>query len=153
MTDIAGNKAIIQTFHDRSDRHDDTVYDDMLAPDFTSHGGPAGEIHGREAFKQAFAGMLSAFSDFKASVDLTVAEGDYVAVYGYATATHDGPFLGMPPTGRSLRWTSMIIYRLDDDGKIAERWQEIDALGMMGQLGMLPPMGGGPGGPGGSGGP
>ena len=57
-----------------------------------------------------------------------------------------GPFLGLPPTGKAVRWTGMAIYRFDDQGRITERWQEIDGLGLFAQLGLLPPMPG-PGGP------
>ena len=141
MADIEGNKAAIRTFYDRSHAGDLAVYDDMLTPDFVNHGGPAGEIHGPEAFKQAYAGFATAFSDFSTTIDLIVAEGDLVVTYGVASGTHDGPFMGLPPTGNKLQWTGVAIYRLDE-GRIAERWQEIDGLGLFGQLGLLPPMGG-----------
>lgn len=142
MADIEGNKAAIRTFYDRSHAGDLAVYDDMLTPDFVNHGGPAGEIHGPEAFKQAYVGFATAFSDFNTTIDLLVAEGDHVVAYGVASGTHDGPFMGLPPTGNKLRWTGVAIYRLDGEGRIAERWQEIDGLGLFGQLGLLPPMGG-----------
>jgi predicted ester cyclase len=116
----------------------------LLAPGFVNHGGPAGELHGPEAFKEAYVGFTTGFSDFFTSIDLIVAEGDLVVVYGLATGTHDGPFMGLPPTGRVLRWTGMAIYRLDGDGRIVERWQEVDSLALMGQLGLLPPMSGPP---------
>ena len=141
MADIEGNKAAIRSFYDRSHAGDLAVYDDMLTPDFVNHGGPAGEIHGPEAFKQAYVGFATAFSDFNTTIDLMVAEGDHVVAYGVASGTHDGPFMGLPPTGNTLRWTGVAIYRLDGEGRIAERWQEIDGLGLFGQLGLLPPMG------------
>jgi len=97
-------------------------------------------MHGPEEFKQAFVGFAAAFSDFRTTIDLIVAEDDLVVVYGVASGTHDGPFMGLPPTGNVLRWTGIAIYRLDADGRIAERWQEIDGLGLFGQLGLLPPM-------------
>jgi len=104
MADIEGNRAAIRTFYERSHAGDLSVYDDMLAPDFVNHGGPAGEIHGPEAFREAFVGFATAFSDFRTSIDLMVAEGDLVVVYGMASGTHDGPFMGLPPTGNVLRW-------------------------------------------------
>ncbi len=55
-------------------------------------------------------------------------------VYGVASGTHDGPFMGLPPTGNVLRWTGMAIYGFDADGLIDRRWQEIDGLGLFGQL-------------------
>jgi predicted ester cyclase len=144
MADIEANKAAIRSFYDRSHAGDLAVYDEMLADNFENHGGPAGDMHGPEAFKQAYVGFATAFSDFNTTIDLIVAEGDLVVAYGVASGTHDGPFMGLPPTGRVLRWTGIAIYRFDDQGLIAERWQEVDALALMGQLGLLPPMPGGP---------
>ena len=143
MADIEANKAAVRRFYDRSHEGDLTAYDDMLSPDFVNHGGPAGDIHGPEAFKQAYIGFATAFSDFRTSIDLILAEGDLVAVWGVASGTHDGPFMGLPPSNRALRWTGMAIYRLDSDGLIAERWQEIDGLALFAQLGLLPPPPGG----------
>jgi len=140
MADIEGNKGAVRTFYERSHAGDLSVYDDMLSPDFVNHGGPAGEMHGPQAFKEAFVGFSTAFSDFRTTIDLMVAEDDLVVVYGVASGTHDGPFMGLPPTGNILRWTGIAIYRLDGEGRIAERWQEIDGLGLFGQLGLLPPM-------------
>ena len=61
---IEGNKAATRTFHERSHAGDLAGYDDMLTPGFVNHGGPSGEIRGPEAFKQAYVGFPTAFSDF-----------------------------------------------------------------------------------------
>ena len=136
---IEENKAKVRQFYDRSHQGDLAVYDELLAPGFVNYGGPAGELHGPEAFKQAYVGFATAFSDFNTTIDLIIAEGDLVAVYGVASGTHDGPFMGLPPSGNKLRWTGMAIYGFDADGLIDRRWQEIDGLGLFGQLGLLPP--------------
>ena len=141
---IEANKAKVREFYDRSHAGDLTAYDEMLSPSFVNYGGPAGELHGPEAFKQAYVGFAAAMSDFRTSIDMMIAEGDLVAVYGVATGTHDGIFMGLPPTGNTLRWTGMAIYRFDSAGLIDGRWQEIDGLGLFGQLGLLPPPPGAP---------
>ena len=142
--DIEENKAKVRRFYQRSHENDLAVYEEMLSPDFVNHGGPAGDLHGPEEFKQAYVGFAAAFSDFNTTIDLIVAEGDLVVAYGVASGTHDGPFMGLPPTGKAMRWTGVAIYRFDDQGRIAERWQEIDGLGLFAQLGLLPPPGGPP---------
>lgn len=144
MADIEGNKARVRQFYARSHANDLAVYDEMLTAGFVNHGGPAGEIHGPQAFKEAYIGFATGFPDFHTSIDLIVAEGDHVAVWGVATGTHNGPFMGLSPTGNALRWTGMAFYRFDSDGLIAERWQEFDGLGLFAQLGLLPPPLGGP---------
>jgi predicted ester cyclase len=45
--------------------------------------------------------------------------------------------LGIAPTGKSLAWTGITIYRLAG-GKVAEERGEEDALGLMRQLGVIP---------------
>lgn len=144
MADIEENKAKVRQFYERSHAGDLSVYDEMLSPDFVNYGGPAGELHGSEAFKQAYVGFATAFSDFNTTIDLIIAEADLVAVYGVASGTHDGSFMGLPPTGNTLRWTGMAIYGFDASGLIDRRWQEIDGLGLFGQLGLLPPPPGAP---------
>ena len=45
-------------------------------------------------------------------------------------ATHSGDFQGVPPTGKEVTTTGIVIMRIAD-GKIAEEWVEFDAMGMM----------------------
>jgi predicted ester cyclase len=52
--------------------------------------------------------------------------------------------MGAPPSGKSISWTGIIIYRLDEDGKIIERWQDFDAMSMLQQLGVIPSPGAAP---------
>ena len=49
-------------------------------------------------------------------------------------ATHSGDFQGIPPTGRSISFGQIAIYRMVD-GKISEIWEEADLFGLMQQLG------------------
>ena len=144
MAGIEDNKAKLRRFYERSHQGDLAVYDEMLSADFLSHGGSGGDIHGPEAFKQAYMGFATGFPDFNTTIDLILAEGDLVAIWGVASGTHDGPFMGVPPTGKALQWTGMAIYRFDGDGLIAERWHEVDGLSLFAQLGLLPPPGEGP---------
>jgi predicted ester cyclase len=66
-----------------------------------------------------------------------VAEGDTVAVRVTMTATHLGPFLGVEPTGRRVRYEGMDFFRFED-GKMVEHWTSTDDLGLMQQLGVVP---------------
>jgi steroid delta-isomerase-like uncharacterized protein len=108
-----------------------------LAPDFAFHvSGTPGPLDG-EAFRQLFAGLLTAFPDLAITNEELIAEGDKVAGRWITRGTHLGELQGIPPTGKQVTITSMDINRITD-GKIAERWHEYDALGMMQQLGVMP---------------
>lgn len=48
--------------------------------------------------------------------------------------THNGDFLGIAPTGKTVEARGMQIARYED-GKIVERWGSSDELGLVKQLG------------------
>ncbi len=50
--------------------------------------------------------------------------------------THLGEFLGNPPTGKTIEYTSHEIYRFAD-GKLAEEWICSDNITLMTQVGAL----------------
>ncbi len=86
-----------------------------------------------------------AFPDFQTTIDLMIAEGNLVTVYGPASGTNTGAFLGRPPTGKRAEWTGIAIYRFNDEGLIDGRWQEFDGVKLFTDLGMMPPVFGGSG--------
>jgi predicted ester cyclase len=49
---------------------------------------------------------------------------------------HRGVFMGVAPTGKTVTWTGISIDRFVD-GKIVERWTEINVLGVLQQLGAV----------------
>jgi len=51
--------------------------------------------------------------------------------------THQGEFMGIPPTGKPVTVTGMSIDRIVG-GKFVEGWLNFDALGMLQQLGVIP---------------
>lgn len=110
--------------------------DEYIAEDFVSHTVAAPEdIHGREAHREFYTGVQSAFPDMDIRIHDLIAEGDKVAQRSLQTGTHDGEFMGMDPTGNTFEVPGIIIYRIED-GKIAEEWVQADIMGMMEQLGV-----------------
>ena len=51
--------------------------------------------------------------------------------------THQGEFLGIPPTGKRVTYGGIDIFRVAG-GKLVEMWQEVDRLGLLQQLGVIP---------------
>ena len=66
-----------------------------------------------------------------------IAEGDKVVCRLTWHGTHQGKFMGIPPTGKHETFTSIDIVRLAD-GKFVEHWNVVDHLGMLQQLGVIP---------------
>lgn len=114
------------------------LYYEIFAEDCIEHG-TFGDIHGPEAIKEMDENLLSALSDFSATVEDILAEDDRVAMRVTLRGTHDGgEFMGVEPMGRTFEVQNMVITRIED-GKIAERWQVADSLTMMQQLGAVEP--------------
>ena len=68
------------------------------------------------------------------TIDDQFAEGDKVATRATFTGTHKGEFMGTPPTDKSVSLPVLFIHRLEG-GKVAERWNQGDTLGLLQQIG------------------
>ena len=90
-----------------------------------------------DAFKQTIIGVKTAFPDVHFTVHDVIAEGDKVVRHFTQHGTHTGELTwwNLPPTGKEISVTGIMIDRIED-GKIAERWLNMDMLGMMQQLGV-----------------
>src|SRR5215213_9236610 len=110
------------------------VLDEILDPSAVHHGAAFPDVAGVEAIKEALAGTFDSFPDITLAVDATIADGDLVVVRWSGTGTNNGPWLGLAPTGKTVNFTGINIYRFAC-GKIVESWSEIDALDVLRQLG------------------
>jgi predicted ester cyclase len=81
--------------------------------------------------------LRTAFFDLRFAIEELVAEGDIVAGRLTMSGTHEGPLMGMPPTGNAVRKDRMHFVRFRN-GKTVEDWGVRDDLGMMQQLGAIP---------------
>ncbi len=99
-----------------------------------------GQGPGLEGLKDILRAMRAAFPDLIFSIQEQVAEGDKVASRFEWTGTHQGTFLGVTPTGRSVRVWGVVIDRLEK-GRIKDTRIIMDTLGLMMQLGVFPPPG------------
>lgn len=94
---------------------------------------------GRDGHKVLVQRIRTGFPDLAETVVEVVAEGDRVVTHLRGEGTHTGAFLGIPPTGRRVRFESVNIDRVEG-GRIAERWLLSDGLGILMQLGVVPPL-------------
>lgn len=81
--------------------------------------------------------LRTAIPDLHYTIEDVIAEGDTVAGRVTMSGTHHGPYMGIPPTGRSFRVAEMHFVRFRD-GKGIEHRAVRDDLGMMRQLGVIP---------------
>jgi steroid delta-isomerase-like uncharacterized protein len=138
------NKTIVRRFVEEifvNGRHE--TVDELLADDFVAHTWPSTTGDPKADLKSAIDRAAAGLSNPQFTVDDVIAEGDRVAVRLTTAATHSGPFLGMPASGKRYSIEEIHWFRLRD-GKVVEHWHQFDQMGMMKQLGAMP--GGSPGG-------
>jgi steroid delta-isomerase-like uncharacterized protein len=106
-----------------------------LAPGFVGHFSSMPQaVEGPQAFKGMYEYFIKpAFPDQRISIGHAVESGDRIAIQISWTATHTGPFLGVPPTGRTIEVAGTGIFHVVD-GKIAEEWMLEDFLGIYQQI-------------------
>jgi predicted ester cyclase len=118
------------------------VFDEDFAPDYVVHS-PDGDGNA-EDFMGFIMAARAAFPDLQATADPVIAEGEWVALRFTMTGTFENElaFLpeAIPPTGSPVVLTVNVILSFNEDGQIAEEWDESDNLGWLTQLGVLPPM-------------
>jgi steroid delta-isomerase-like uncharacterized protein len=133
------NKALVRRMVDELfNKGNISLVDELFAPDFVEREElPPGLPRDREGVKLLTSMLRSAFPDFKAVIEDTLAEGDKVVVRHTWSGTHKGEWMGMPPTGKSISIGVIDIVRVAD-GKFVEHWGQMDSMGMMVQLGAVP---------------
>jgi steroid delta-isomerase-like uncharacterized protein len=95
-------------------------------------------LRGQEAHRQFMDVYLRAFPDLRFDIEQMLASGDHVITRWHSMGTHQGEFMGIPPTGRrgeGIHGCSIIQVRY---GKIAHEWLFWDTATLLRQLGVLP---------------
>jgi predicted ester cyclase len=133
------NKALVRQMVDEVfNRGNVSLADEFLAPDFVEREElPPGVPRDREGVKLLTTLLRSAFPYFKATLEDIVAEGDRVVIRQTWSGTHQGEFMGVPPTGRTVSFGVIDILRVAG-GKCQEHWGQMDTMSLMQQLGALP---------------
>src|SRR4051812_27619569 len=93
-------KALLQRFYAGVSSGDLSVIDELVADDFIEHEDFPGIEPNKEGVRQFFNVFRSAFPDLQLTAHEVVVEGDLLCVRGTMSGTHDGDFMGMPPTGK-----------------------------------------------------
>ena len=130
------NMALVRTVFDRLNRSDETVYQEMYAPEYSWHfpsNNP--KVMTREEEAGGVKSAWSGFPDLHWDIEEMVSSGDRVIVRYVERGTHKGEYQGLRPTGNMLEACGVWMARIKD-GKIVEVREDFDELGWMQQLGM-----------------
>jgi steroid delta-isomerase-like uncharacterized protein len=118
---LAANKALVRSFfHELWDEGDLSAierYVDRCYVKYSSY--PPDHGTGTHGIIDHVRRIRCAFPDIRCYILQIVAEGNRVAVDFFATGTHSGDFMGLPPTGRQVDIRGVAIHRVVD-GKITQ---------------------------------
>ena len=136
------NKQVLRRFTDEFiNTGDASLAAEFVSPAAVFHAPTSPEpLRGPEGYLELLGMLRAAFPDVQWTLEEAVAEGDKVAARFTMRGTHQGPFLGLPPSGRTFTATSMAFYRLDA-GKIVEENGMPDMASIMQQIGAPPSLG------------
>ncbi|MFJ7208355.1 ester cyclase [Streptomyces sp. NPDC098789] len=126
------HRDLVQRFVDMINSHDVSTMAEHTAADHIDHNPIVAD--GIEANTAFFQSIFDAFPDVKVVAHDLIVDGDRVAGRFEYSGTHQGPFFGIPATGRSLNFQSIDIWRVEN-GLLAEHWDQLDVAGMFHQLG------------------
>jgi len=129
------NKALVIKMYEEIDKQNFDFVFENCAPDARLYGAGGFEPMTRNDLKPMFPMWFNAFPDYKHSVEDVFAKGDKVIARCIYTGTHEGEFMGAPPTGNSFKYLGIHIWRIQE-GKLVEGWILEDMLYLMTQLGM-----------------
>ncbi|TMK49297.1 MAG: ester cyclase [Actinobacteria bacterium] len=142
-SDQEANKAVIRRFVEEFQNQNRVdAIDELVSRDFVNHSGTVRDVPGMELATD-FEGMKGidrmwrqAFPKQRVTIRDMAAEADKVWTHKTFETVHEGEFMGIAPTGKTIAVDAIDIMRVKD-GKIVEHWAVQDMWGLMRQLGAV----------------
>jgi steroid delta-isomerase-like uncharacterized protein len=135
------NKATLRRFVDAANTGDaellSKTIDELVGPDAVLLTPLPIDATGAELAKEVFTRLHRAYADLHITIEDLIEEGDKVVMRNTVTGIHQGEYMGIPPTGKSVTYNEIFIARFAG-GRIAEMWGVVDVLSQMRQLGAIP---------------
>lgn len=132
------NKATLRRFLEVLDTHDEELIsktiEEIFDPDVVISTPLPVQGTGVQAVKEVFSTLRRAYPDLQVTTEDLIEEKDKVVARNMVTGTHEGEYMGIPPTGKSVTYNEIFIVRFAN-GRIAETWGVVDVLSQLKQLG------------------
>lgn len=137
MSKEKSKSVVLRFVEEVENQHDISAIEELFSPDFEDHSGISTQPN-LKGTKQFFTMFFNAFPDIQVTIHDQTAEGDKVWMRKTFKGTHQGEFMGIPPTNNTVEINVIDIHRVVD-GKITEHWAVADMFGLMQQLDAIPP--------------
>ncbi len=135
MSTEKNKKIILRLFGEGMLEQNFEIFNELIADTFMNHGVP-NPGKGPQGYKMFVKQFLKAFPDMKINIQQIIAEGDTVSTRGFIYGTHNGEFMGIPPTSKKIRINYFDFWKIRD-GKCIENWVQMDMAGIIQELGPL----------------
>jgi predicted ester cyclase len=139
--EVTANKAAFMRFHEAANTGDIEVIsktiDELVDPDAVVRTPLPIGVTGADALKQIWSMLVRIYPDIHLTVEDLIAEDDKVVGRTTVTGTHQGEFMGVAPTGKSVTYNEIFIFRFAN-GRVVETWGVVDVYAQMKQIGMIP---------------
>jgi len=139
--EVARNKETFRRFQDAVNTCDEEFIsksiDELVEPDATIRTPLPGDATGAQVLKHVWAVLLAAFPDLQLNVEDLIGEDDKVVARIVVTGTHRGDYMGVEPTGKSIAYDEIFIFRFAN-GRVVETWGVVDVFSQLKQLGVIP---------------
>ena len=132
-TATAANIALVRSSLDAFNEGDIDTCLARLSPDFVMNLAGVPPMRGPDVWRRGVEVIKRGFPDLHARIEDILAAGDQVAVRLTFRGTHQGEFLGIPATSRTVEYVSHEFYRIVG-GLVAEEWICSDMATLHGQL-------------------
>jgi len=137
---IEKNKALVRRYFEEAP-YNIEICDQIFAPQVfwhaLNHSSDPDFISDPQAEKTAYTKHKTLWGGWSESIDEMIAEGDRVMVRWTFRGMHQGEYLGIPPTNKTVTFSGIYIFRIQDN-HIGEVWNLWDQVGEWQQLGILP---------------
>ncbi len=114
------------------DNKDLTAVDELFHEKCVVHS-LLGDFYGPESMKNVIQAWLKGFPDLVVKNTAIIAEKDLVVIHWQARGSHQGEFKGIKPTGKSISYAGVTIYRINQS-KIVEYWAYLDMQHLLKQI-------------------
>lgn len=113
------------------------LFEELFADDFIDRTPQPGGTPDKAGVRELYHRLRAAFPDFRPEIHWQTADGNLVTTYKIYHGTHQGDFLGVPATGRKIRFETVDAMRVVN-GKITEHWGVANLYSVIEQFGALP---------------
>ncbi len=111
------------------------LFDELWAKDCKQYFNSSNVAVEYNDFKGMIYNLYEEYPVISHEIHEIIAKDDKVIARFSARVAHDRLMFGAPATGKELEWSAIAIFQIEN-GKIKNRWEITDLLGMYEQMGM-----------------